>query len=99
MRPSPMYVKTSRRPFLLYGDVNEVFQPIPQLNYITEGDKNKQGSISAGLFNLVGPDGQIVELVHKEFIRIQQITYALNFYSGYPRRHYRCEWRWYKRNN
>jgi hypothetical protein len=32
---------------------------IPQLNCITEDDKNKQGSISAALFCLVGRIGQM----------------------------------------
>jgi site-specific DNA recombinase len=37
--------------------VNEVFEPIPRLNSITESDKNKQGSIAAALSNLVGMTG------------------------------------------
>ena len=39
--------------------VNEVFEPIPRLNCISEDDKNKQGSIAAAMSNWVGPAGQI----------------------------------------
>ena len=41
----------------LTDKVNEVFKPIPRLNCISESDKNKQGSISAALSNLVGRTG------------------------------------------
>jgi site-specific DNA recombinase len=38
----------------LTSKVKSLFKPIPLLNCITEHDKNKQGSISAALSNLVG---------------------------------------------
>ena len=41
----------------LTDKVNEVFQPIPRPNCITDDDKNKQGSISAALSNWVGQTG------------------------------------------
>jgi site-specific DNA recombinase len=41
----------------LTDKVNEVFEPIPRLNCISESDKNKQGSISAALSNFVGRAG------------------------------------------
>jgi hypothetical protein len=49
----------------LTDEVNDVFEPIPRLNCISESDKNKQGSISAALSNFIG--AAIVELVYKQF--------------------------------
>jgi len=38
----------------LTSKVNSLFEPIARLNSISEGDKNKQGSISAALSSWVG---------------------------------------------
>ena len=45
------------RGLFLTSKVNSLFEPIARLNSISEGDKNKQGSISAALSNWVGLTG------------------------------------------
>ena len=46
-----------KKGIFLTEKINGVFAPIPRLNCILESDKNKQGSISAALSNLVGATG------------------------------------------
>ncbi len=54
--PEGVTYNREKRAFLT-SKVNTLFEPIAQLNCITEDDKNKQGSISAALSNWVGMTG------------------------------------------
>ena len=51
--PQGVTYNREKRAFLT-SKVNTLFEPIAQLNSISEGDKNKQGSISAALSNWSG---------------------------------------------
>jgi hypothetical protein len=48
---------------VLTSKLNLLFEPIARLNSITGDDKNKQGSIAAALSDLVGPAGQMSNLL------------------------------------
>ncbi|MFN4313309.1 MAG: recombinase family protein, partial [Chitinophagaceae bacterium] len=54
--PAGVYYNVKKEAFRT-EEIKEVFRYIPQLNCITDDDKNRQGSISAALSSLVGKTG------------------------------------------